>query len=126
MLPKVLKISLFIGIFISSLTIVLARILPPSRIVVIIMLYMIVLSSVVSGIAIYGEIYLKPLRQMRRIEKNIIEMKKIKDEMKKKMETWSVARYSKHQTYLLLEESLCKLEEKIEKIEKEITDKSRC
>jgi hypothetical protein len=126
MFLRVLKISLFIGIFLSSLTIILTRIIPPSRIVVIIMLYMIVLSSVVSGIAIYGEIYLRPLRQMKRIEKSIIEMKKIEDKMKKRINTWDEASYSKHQTYILLEQSLDKIEEKIEKIEKEVMDKSRC
>jgi biopolymer transport protein ExbB/TolQ len=124
MFLKILKITLFIGIFLSSLTIILTRVLPPSRIVIIIMLYMIVLSSLVSGMWVYFEIYVKPKRRLKKIERVIAELKKLNDKMEEGVKTFDKACYSKHQLYLLLEQSLSKIEEKIEKIEKEVMDKS--
>ena len=126
MFLRVLKVALLIGVFLSSLMLVLAKILPPSRIIIILMLYAIVLSSVISGMVIYFEFNVKPRRQLKKIEKVVDELKRLKDVMNERMNIFSKANYSKHQTYLLIEQSLSKLEEKIEKIEKEVMDKSMC
>ncbi len=126
MLVKILKISLFIGILITSLTILATRIIPPSKMLLIFIFYMIILSSVASALAIYFEIYVKPKKQAEKINKIVFELKKIVLYAKKRMDYMNKIKNDQRQVSFMLEKSLQKLEEKIEKIEKEIMDMSMC
>jgi len=123
---RLLKITLFVGILLSSLAIVLARMLPPSKLVLIMLFYMIVLSSVASGFVVYYEIYLKPKRQMKKIFSVLNEAKAIKKQIEERASFNSSLILQSSQTSLLLENGIRKIEEKIEKIEKEVMDMSKC
>jgi predicted Zn-dependent peptidase len=75
---------------------------------------------------VYFEIYVKPKKQLKKIERIVAELKKLNGKMKESAKTFDKASYNKQQLYLLLEQSLSNIEEKIEKVEKEVMDKSRC
>ncbi|MEM5799379.1 MAG: hypothetical protein QXZ43_01800 [Candidatus Aenigmatarchaeota archaeon] len=125
MLFRFLKIGFFIGILLSSLTIILTKFLRPSRELLILIFYIIILSSVASSLAIYYEFYLKPERQRKKIKKIFEDLSNIKINLKEKYDLYDNLLLNERQTLHMLEIGLEKIEEKIEKIEKEVMDKSK-
>ncbi|MBU5690147.1 MAG: hypothetical protein KQA35_03410 [Candidatus Aenigmarchaeota archaeon] len=121
-----MKITLFIGIFFSSLAILITKIMQPGKEVMILIFYTIVLSSVASGLAIYYEFYLKPKNYMKKIEKIIKDIEISKNSLKKNYNNYNSLVFSMDQTLTLLENCLGKIEKKIEKIENQVMDKSKC
>ncbi|MCX8178956.1 MAG: hypothetical protein N3D75_03955 [Candidatus Aenigmarchaeota archaeon] len=121
-----MKITLFVGILFSSFAILITKIMQPSKEVMILIFYTIVLSSVASGLAIYYEFYLKPNNHMKKIEKIIKDVEISKKTLKKNYNYYNSLIFSRDQILTLLENCIEKIEKKIEKIEKQVMDKSKC
>ncbi|MEM5801426.1 MAG: hypothetical protein QW350_00780 [Candidatus Aenigmatarchaeota archaeon] len=109
----------------SSFAIIMTRILQPNRELLILIFYMIILSSVTSSLAIYYEFYFKPEKQRKKIKKLFNEINDLKNKLEEKYNFYNNLLINKRQTSYMLEISLEKIEEKIEKIEKEVMDKSK-